>query len=91
MDDRDGTADENTHSGYYETDPDNGRITTKYPDEAFIQAVEALEFASTGDVAREVGCDRTTALPRLEALADHGKLQKLESGSGFHWKSGVDE
>ena len=88
MDDSDGS--ENDSSPYYDADPETGRIKSKYSDDDFVQAIETLGYASTGDVAAEVGCDRTTALQRLEQLADDGRIEKLESGSGFHWKPGVE-
>jgi len=86
----DDTADGDTNkSRYYETDPGTGRIEQHYTDDDFLNALNNLStdnyHPTTGEIADELDCHRNTARPRLNDLADDGKIQKLESKAGFTW------
>lgn len=69
-----------------ERDNRSGRYTIEYESGAFIEAVENLEFASTRDVADEVGCSYDLAYQRLNELADEGDIEGNKVGNTYHWK-----
>jgi len=73
-------------SHYYQTD-EKGRIVEQYSDDGFLAAVDALDGASTGDVADHLGCSRRLARDRLKALASDGRIEQIEAGNGFTWLS----
>lgn len=85
MTDQDG----NTSETYYEADPETGRIVEQYNEQEFLNALDQLSsdnsIPSTGDVARELDCNRETARLRLKDLSENNQIKKLESGAGYHW------
>jgi len=80
---------ENEREGYYNADPETGKIKEQYSDEDFIAALNQLAtgdyLPSTGDVADELDCNTETARLRLKDLAEDGDVRQLNSKSGFHW------
>jgi len=68
-------------------DEDSGKFTKQYPEEAFLEAVEQLETATTTEIAEEVGCSYDLAYRRLNALVDRGKVLRKEIGPSFVWSS----
>lgn len=73
---------------YFDVDDDTGQIAEKYPDSAFLQAVDELEPASTSEVAGAVGCTRRNADIRLRKLADAGKVKNKKIGNSLSWMTG---
>lgn len=68
-----------------ERDDESGKFTEKYPREAFLQAVSAIENATTMKVAEEVGCSYDLAYRRLNALVEDGEIARTQIGSSFVW------
>jgi len=67
---------------------DDGRLGgDAYADAAFVAAVQDHELPTTGDVAAAVGCHRTTAHARLQALERDGKVQSQRVGSALVWRA----
>lgn len=66
---------------------DDGRFDSQpaFPDEEFLDAVDRLDEPTTGDVARSVGCARTTAHERLRELEDDGRLSSRRVGNALVW------
>jgi DNA-binding IclR family transcriptional regulator len=64
---------------------DEGRFREEYPDEAFLQAIDELEVASTQNVADEVGCSYDLAYRRLRTLNEKGRVRQDQVGSSFLW------
>jgi len=56
-----------------------------YPDEAFRDVVAKLDLPTTGDVARAVGCERTTAYDRLKRLENDRVLESRRVGNALVW------
>lgn len=81
--------DDDTTEPYYEADPETGRIVEQYTEQDFLNALDQLSsddtIPSTGDVARELNCNRETARIRLKALSEKDTIRKLKSGAGYHW------
>lgn len=91
----DDTDEDTPETGYYDADPETGRIEEKYTDDDFLTALNQLAtddyLPSTGDVADALNCNRETARLRLNDLADDGAVRKLESKAGFNWLTAEDE
>lgn len=68
-------------------DEDSGKYTEQYPEEAFLEAVEQLETATTTGIAEEVGCSYDLAYRRLNTLFDEGEVQREEIGPSFVWST----
>jgi len=68
-----------------ERDEQTGKFNEKYPDEAFLQAVESLSPATTSKVAENIGCSYDLAYRRLNTLADRGSVARQEVGGSFVW------
>lgn len=67
-------------------DEDSGKYTETFPDEEFIDAIDALGgSASTQEVADAVGCAYRTAHAKLTELSDEGRVSKREVGRAFLW------
>jgi len=66
-------------------DEDSGKFTKQYPREAFLQAVNTLENATTARVAAEVGCSYDLAYRRLKKLEEEESVTRTEIGSSFVW------
>lgn len=64
---------------------DDGAYSSEYSDEDFLAVVRELQPATTGQVAEEVGCHRSTALRRLRALADRGEIRGRSVGTTTVW------
>lgn len=70
---------------YFEQEEETGQITQKYPDSAFIQAVEEHSPASTSEVGDAVGCSSDNAYRRLKALEEAGKVKSKMAGNSLIW------
>lgn len=68
-------------------DGETGKFSEEYPDEAFLDAVDSLDFPSTKEVADSVGCSYTLAYHRLHNLAEQNQISKFEVGNSFAWTS----
>lgn len=66
-------------------DEESGKFTERYPREAFLDAVENIENATTAKIAEEVGCSYDLAYRRLNTLTDDGDVKRTEIGSSFVW------
>jgi len=64
---------------------EEGKYTEEYPDEAFLSAIEAVDVASTQNIADEVGCSYDLAYRRLKALEADGALDSHQVRSAFVW------
>ena len=67
-----------------------GRFEPKYPDEAFLEAVQEHKPAATSEVAEAVGIARRNAHYRLEKLADAGQVTKKKVGNSLVWSPSVE-
>ncbi|ELY85278.1 putative transcriptional regulator [Natrinema gari JCM 14663] len=56
-------------------DDQTKRFNEEYSDDNFLKAVRECSIASTPKIAKEIGCNRKTALRRLTALEDDGELE----------------
>jgi hypothetical protein len=72
-------------SPYFEQDSNTGRISRKYPDSDFIEAVDELSPASTSEVGEAVGCSTDNAYRRLKSLEDTGKVDSKMAGNSLIW------
>lgn len=66
-------------------DEETGQFSEEYPREAFLQAVESHEMATTTQVAETVDCSYDLAYQRLGDLADEGEIKKRNVGGSFVW------
>lgn len=66
-------------------EPDTGRIREQFSDEAFLNAVQEHEPASTQEVADEVGCSRRNADVRLKDLEEEGMVESKMAGNSLVW------
>jgi len=64
---------------------EGGRYTEKYSDEAFLEAIENVDVASTQNIAEEVGCSYDLAYRRLKNLEDEGEVETQEVRNAFIW------
>jgi predicted transcriptional regulator len=71
-------------------DTATGRFEPKYPNDAFLEAVQEHEPAATIEVAEAVGIARRNAHYRLEKLADAGQVTKKKVGNSLVWSPGVE-
>lgn len=65
----------------------NGR-PPEWPDEAFLDAVEAHQPAGTTEVADAIGCSEETAYKRLRQLESNGDLASKKVGGNRIWTRG---
>lgn len=70
---------------YFEQDQDSGKISRKYPDSAFIEAVAEQSPAATSEVGDTVGCSTDNAYRRLKSLEDAGEVQSKMAGNSLIW------
>lgn len=70
---------------YFEQDEKSGKISQKYPDSAFVDAVDDQSPASTSEVGEAVGCSTDNAYRRLKSLEDAGKVQSKMAGNSLIW------
>ena len=68
---------------------ESGQFVPKYDDEDFIEAVQALEEATTREVAEHIGADHDTARRRLNKLADEGRVGRREIAATILWSAEV--
>lgn len=66
-------------------DEESGKFTEQYSEDAFLEAVDRIEDATTSEIAEEVGCSYDLAYRRLTTFADEQKLQRKQIGSSFVW------
>lgn len=66
-------------------DEQTGRFEKKYADEDFLNALAALEEATTREVAEHVGADHDTARRRLNALADEERVERRKIAATILW------
>lgn len=64
---------------------DQGKYNEQYSDEAFLNAVEDLDVASTSSVAEEVGCSYDLAYRRLQTLEEDNQIRSTKVGGSFVW------
>ena len=70
-----------------ERDPESGKLTERYSDEDFLEAVSKLEPASTREVAEAVGCSRRNADVRLRKLEEDNEIRMKKVGNSLTWFS----
>ena len=68
-------------------DDKTGKYTKQFPDEAFLNAVSALDTPTTTNVANHVGCSYDLAYRRLHEYFEAGKIGRVEVGNTFLWQS----
>lgn len=69
-----------------ERDEDTGRYSEAYPQEAFLEAIRhGEEPVSTGEIAREVGCDHDTAYKRLRVMENQSLIESRKIGNTLVW------
>ncbi len=66
-------------------DDEYQRFQQEYGDADFLEAVARLEWPTTSDVGDAVGCAKSTAAGRLDALADAGELESRTIGGAKVW------
>ncbi len=66
-------------------DEEYQRFQQEYGDDDFLEAVGRLDLPTTSDVGDEVGCAKSTAAGRLNALADAGELESRTIGTAKVW------
>lgn len=66
-----------------------GRYAQQYPDEAFVNAVEAREPAGTSEIAQAVGCTTQNADYRLRRLERDGSVSSKKVGGSLVWTAEV--
>jgi len=71
---------------YDERDGDTGQFTPSFADEDFLDAVSAVDGATTSEVADRVGCEYRTAYKRLGDLEDQGRVESREVGNSLLWE-----
>ena len=65
---------------------DKGRLAgPSFGDQEFTDAVSRLDLPTTGDVARDVGCSRSTAYDRLSELQADGAIDSRQVGNALVW------
>ena len=64
---------------------DEGQYTETYSDDAFIEAVNELDVASTQKIADNVGCSYDLAYRRLKELEKDSRIKHEEVGQSFIW------
>ena len=70
---------------YFEQDKETGKISQRYSDEQFIQAVTDFSPASTSEVADRVGCSSDNAYRRLKSLEEAGEISSKMAGNSLIW------
>ena len=70
-----------------ERDPESGKLTERYSDEDFLEAVAELEPASTREIAEAVGCSRRNADVRLRKLEEANQIRMKKVGNSLTWFS----
>ena len=73
------------HGPYFQQDEDTGRITEKYADSAFVEAVDEHSPASTSEIAETVGCSRDNAYRRLKRLENAEDIRSKYVGNSLIW------
>ena len=66
-------------------DPESGKLSERYSDEDFLEAVTELEPASTREIAEAVECSRRNADVRLKRLEESGKVRSKMVGNSLSW------
>ena len=69
---------------YFELD-EAGKISQKYSDEDFLEAILEHQPASTSEVAETVGCSRRNADIRLRKLEEADKVKSKMVGNSLVW------
>lgn len=65
---------------------DEGKFSKRFPERAFLDAVDSLEIASTQNVADDVGCSYDLAYRRLKQFEEEGQIASQNVGSAFMWR-----
>lgn len=73
------------NSPYFEQDEPSGKISQKYTDEEFLEAVRVNSPASTSEVAEAVGSSQDNTYRRLKALEDADKVDSKMAGNSLIW------
>jgi GTP-sensing pleiotropic transcriptional regulator CodY len=70
-----------------ERDEESGKFSEKYPDEAFIEAIEEKGGAAgSQDVADAVGCPYNTAYSKLRTLENAGRISSRKVANARLWQ-----
>lgn len=70
-----------------ERDEETGKFREKYPDEAFIKAIERKGGAAgTQEVADAVGCPYNTAYSKLRTLEKSGRVSSRKVANARLWR-----
>jgi predicted transcriptional regulator len=70
---------------YFQQDDKTGKITEKFTNQQFIDAVREHSPASTSEVGETVGCSSDNAYRRLKTLEEEGKLESKMAGNSLIW------
>lgn len=75
-----------------ERDETSGRFIDEYPRDSFIESIRALDgFATTSEVAANVGCIRETAYKKLKQMEQDGEVHSRASNGTLLWMVANDE
>jgi hypothetical protein len=67
-------------------DDESGRFREQYSTEAFVEAVQELDVATTSKIAERVGCSYDLAYHRLKTLAEEDEIERTDVAGSFVWK-----
>jgi CTP-dependent riboflavin kinase len=67
-------------------DDESGRFREQYSTEAFVEAVQELDVATTSKIAERVGCSYDLAYRRLKTLAEEDEIERTDVAGSFVWK-----
>ena len=65
--------------------PENKRFEAEYDYDDFLKAIASGDSVTTGDIADEIGCDRSTAYRRLGELEERGEVESSKVGNANVW------
>jgi response regulator of citrate/malate metabolism len=68
-----------------QTRRETGQFGSGFDDDDFVTVVERLELPTSGDVADEVGCSRSTARRRLKQLEEDREIESKAVGGYRVW------
>lgn len=70
-----------------ERDENTGQFEEQYPASSFLTAIDALENATTTQIAEEVECSYDLAYRKLNELEDDGEVRNQKIGNTLLWES----
>lgn len=71
-------------------DTETGLYEEVYSDDVIVTLLEGTRL-STGEVAKELDCHRTTAHKRLSELEEEGVVVSTEAGNTYIWELTSDD